>query len=206
MDTKSNEAKKLQQMLESLIEKERRNAKESFKIEHWEMTEWAAHCRAYNRQERCRHLKGSRHNRGKHRSDYAISFHTFIDGSQRIKCLLGCGWEVWNLPTHQYKWAIGLRMVNTSTNTKTASEQPMIRVGFRNGQMEYYRTREEVLAKYPMWDGVFYDNQQKHELDPNSPIVVTYSDDIGDLNPIKGIQPATKMNPAEIIVAFKDKS
>src|SRR6266851_3384443 len=53
--------------------------------------------------------------------DYAVSLHTFIDGSQRIACLI-CGWEVYNKPGWRFKWQFGMSMVKKSTNTPTSSE------------------------------------------------------------------------------------
>jgi hypothetical protein len=73
----------------------------------------------FNRMRSCSHLKGGRP-MGR-RSDYAVTIHTFIDGSQRIKCIL-CGWTVWNHPDWRFKWAVGMKMVKTSTNTPTSSQ------------------------------------------------------------------------------------
>lgn len=91
------------------------------------LNEWEMHCRAYNSQRRCAHLKGGRRDWGvvRFRRDYAVSMHTFIDGSQRIRCLLGCGWEVWNKQEWSLKWQVGLNMVNRSTNWPTSSEVPV---------------------------------------------------------------------------------
>jgi hypothetical protein len=75
------------------------------------------------RQERCSHLKGtSLYSIPSPNTDYSVYKHTFIDGTQRIKCLK-CGWEVWNLPEFSLKWAHGMRMVDSSTNRASTSEQ-----------------------------------------------------------------------------------
>jgi hypothetical protein len=82
--------------------------------------DWQLKCIKYNRSQKCNHLKGNL--RGS-RKDYCVSFHTFIDGSQRIACLKGCGFEVFNKPEWSFKWAVGVKMVMQSTNTASASER-----------------------------------------------------------------------------------
>ncbi len=81
---------------------------------------WEQRCREFNRQKKCNHLKG---NQWGGRRDYAVSFHTFIDGSQRIACLKGCGFEVFNKPEWSFKWGVGMKMVEQSTNTPSSSER-----------------------------------------------------------------------------------
>jgi hypothetical protein len=83
---------------------------------------------AYNLQQRCSHRKG-----GKQKgtplwqSDFNVSMHTFPTGETRIRCL-SCGWNVWNRPGWSYKWAMGIHMVNNSSNSASAS-QAVLRPG-----------------------------------------------------------------------------
>ncbi len=82
--------------------------------------DWQLKCLNYNRSQKCNHLKGNFRGGIK---DYCVSFHTFIDGSQRIACLKGCGFEVFNKPGWQFKWAVGVKMVEQSTNKPSSSER-----------------------------------------------------------------------------------
>ena len=79
--------------------------------------------RAYNRQQKCSHLKGANGPR-QSRLDYNVGMHTFINGETKIWCLSNCGWNVWNRPGWQFKWTIGMRMFQNSTNGKTSSKVP----------------------------------------------------------------------------------
>ncbi len=68
---------------------------------------------------RCTHLKGWRI-KGAYQ-DYNVTDHTFPDGSRRIRCN-GCGTKWF---PGQPGWDVAVLMMNTSTNTPTASEVPM---------------------------------------------------------------------------------
>lgn len=85
---------------------------------------WWHQCQAYNRQRKCDHLKGHSPRDAKQGRwlDYNVSIHRFITNETRIRCLYGCGWEVYNKPEFRFKWAVGMAMVNKSTNTRTSSE------------------------------------------------------------------------------------
>jgi hypothetical protein len=78
---------------------------------------------AYNRQQKCSHLKGQigAGPRGP-RIDYNVAMHTFPTGETKIWCLSNCGWNVWNRPGWSFKWAVGMRMFKNTTNTHTASQ------------------------------------------------------------------------------------
>lgn len=90
--------------------------------------QWYMTCQSYNRQKTCRHLKASRANGtpigpapgSSH--DYNVAMHTFIDASQKIWCMCGCGWHVWNKPEWRFKWAVGIKMIKNSTNWPSSSE------------------------------------------------------------------------------------
>jgi hypothetical protein len=124
--------------------------------------DWQLKCINYNRSQKCNHLKGGNLRGGG--KDYCVSFHTFIDGSQRIACLKGCGFEVFNKPEWRFKWAVGLKMVEQSTNTRTSSEVVISCPPF---------TRQRVdFGDFKIADTTIH---------------------MGDANPIKGRQPATKM-------------
>jgi hypothetical protein len=74
----------------------------------------------------CEHLKGGVL-RSPGSKDYALSKHTFIDNSQRIKCLLGCGYEVWKnktgTPDNPEEWERASKMLESSTNKPSSSER-----------------------------------------------------------------------------------
>jgi len=105
---------------------------------------WEQRCREFNRRKKCSHLKGS--NRGA-KKDYAVSFHTMITGDQRIACLKGCGFEVYNKPEWSLKWAYGLRMVAQSTNTSSSSEVIRRMAPFAISEPRV-KTKEEIEAAY----------------------------------------------------------
>ena len=132
--------------------------------------DWQIKCRNYNRSQKCNHLKGKL--RGS-RKDYCVSFHTFIDGSQRIACLKGCGFEVFNKPEWSFKWAVGLKMVEQSTNTRTSSE-----VVIPCAPFTVTRTN---LSDFKIADTTL---------------------NIGEANPIKGRQPATPMPDEDLNVVI----
>ena len=77
---------------------------------------------AYNRQQKCRHLKGMIGGPRASTRDYNIAMHTFPDGYTKIWCLSNCGWNVWNKLGWSFKWAVGMKMINNSTNKGSSSE------------------------------------------------------------------------------------
>ncbi len=95
---------------------------DSLKIEHEDLTPWARQCRDYNRSQKCNHLKGGRV-RSSSMKDYNVSFHTFITGDERIRCLNNCGFEVWNKPEWSFKWQFATKMLKHTTNRPSASER-----------------------------------------------------------------------------------
>jgi len=94
----------------------------------------------YNFQEKqqiqslCTHKKGGRGLKGP-KVDYAISFHTFVDSSSYIRCLI-CGMKWKNTDTDEYLvrrgkrvpnhtgigWKKAYQMLGESSNTATSSE------------------------------------------------------------------------------------
>lgn len=132
---------------------------------------WEIRCREFNRREKCNHLKGGRYRCWGGMLDYNVGFHTFIDGSQKIWCLNGCGFEVWNKPDWSFKWAIAVKMVKRSSNCASSSETIVAKPA----------EPSETLSK------------KGREFRP-----YTFDDselNIGDANPIKGIQKATIHRP-----------
>jgi len=77
---------------------------------------------AYNRQQKCSHRKGAIGSPLGPRIDYNVAMHTFPNGETKIWCLSNCGWNVWNRPGWSFKWAIGMRMVEYSTNWPSSSQ------------------------------------------------------------------------------------
>lgn len=69
------------------------------------------------KEEDCLHLKGGRQRRGGIR-DFAVRFHTYPDGSQKVNCTI-CRKE-W-LPGGP-DWTEAMSMVNQSSNTPSSSE------------------------------------------------------------------------------------
>lgn len=94
----------------------------------------------YNLQEKqqaqslCSHRKGGRGLKGP-KVDYAVSFHTFVDSSSYIRCLI-CGMKWKNTDTDEYLvrrgekvpnhtgigWSKAYKFLGESSNTATASE------------------------------------------------------------------------------------
>jgi hypothetical protein len=104
------------------------------------------------KQERCKHKKGSLGFWSLH-SDYAVEHHRFIDGSERIRCIL-CS-KFWT-PTDP-DWKQAVEMMENSTNRPQSSESIMFLVE-RDGAVvahEPFQTVESLKAKYPQWDGTF---------------------------------------------------
>lgn len=116
---------------------------------------WQMKCLTYEKQKACLHLKG-----GKYRPtlDYAVTTHTFIDGRQRIKCML-CGLEAWRNSGEDFKFAYMRDLAEYSTNRQSASEQPLLGVKFGGDMVEYFHHTPAGIAalkaKYPLWDGKF---------------------------------------------------
>lgn len=81
------------------------------------------------RQAKCRHLKGGR--AWFHTKDYAIGSHIYIDGTQRMWCLL-CYKEAWKHKVTPEVWDEFVRMAESSTNTTSTSERPLMK-GTNNG-------------------------------------------------------------------------
>lgn len=132
---------------------------------------WEMYCRAFERRQNCEHRKGGKRRGWGSRTDYNVGFHTFIDGSQKIWCLNGCGFEVWNKPEWSFKWAFGWKMAEQSTNWPSSSEA--------------------VIAKLP---------EPKESLSKAGKEFRPYNFDdpginIGDASPIKGMQKATEHCP-----------
>ena len=141
-------------------------------------------CRLLLKQERCDHIKGSQKGRKKSLTDnlrrfwkewllssfsnwrnwsvetvamdkdYAISDHTFIDGSRIIKCQR-CA-KKWTKGGAD--WDLALEMVKSTTNGRTSSEQPRLRVEIGDQvvtELPHTTNSIEVLKnKYPSWDGI----------------------------------------------------
>lgn len=153
-------------------------------VNRWQiLSGWEQVCQTYERQLRCKHLKGGRV-RLNRQKDYAVRFHTFIDGSQSIKCQL-CGKEVWNTPKTQFLWQHMLAMTEYSTNSPSSSEQPMVAVVFGNTIVEEFNNSpaglSKLKAKYPLWDGTI--NPAREGLtDATKPVVVCY-------DPVFGVTP-----------------
>lgn len=166
---------------------------------------WESKCRDYNRQRACKHLKGGKF-RGSYVKDYAVVTHTFITGKIRVKCML-CGLEAWSQSGEDYKFAYMFEMTELSTNKASASEQPVLGVVLNNTIVELFHNipgvEEKIKAKYPLWNGTV--KPTTGGIDYKS-VSVVYLDsvykmseekpiDIGeDTNPIKGFQPATKLD------------
>lgn len=54
--------------------------------------------------------------------DSAVHMHTFVDGSTKIWCGI-CNWTVWSKKGYQSPdWALGLALVDQSSNTPSSSE------------------------------------------------------------------------------------
>lgn len=84
---------------------------------------WQQICQDFERQKKCHHLKGWAIKRTLDvKKDYNISLHTFPNGTRRIRCLYGCGFEVWEKSEFKFKWQYGMKMVELSTNTASASQ------------------------------------------------------------------------------------
>lgn len=175
-----------------------------------DLTPWAKRCREYNRSQKCVHLKGGRYRLGSgFMKDYNVSFHTFIKGDQRIRCLNNCGFEVWNKPEWSFKWQFAERMLRNTTNRSSASEgNPRYVVSIKGRRVDSFPQTPESLKlikeKYPLWNDVI----NPHSEDKVRVVFLDKGFDIGDSNPIKGMKKATKLNPEEIgpngLVAFPD--
>jgi hypothetical protein len=73
------------------------------------------------RQNECQHLKGG-HVRSLAFKDYAVTDHTYIDGSRLVRCMI-CR-KRWAPETRE--WTLALEMVQQSSNRASSSEVPML--------------------------------------------------------------------------------
>jgi hypothetical protein len=93
---------------------------------------------------RCNHLKGGLYRPALSLRDFNVSLHTYIDGTQRIRCN-GCG-------TKWFKgdadWDRALKMTEYSTNRQSSSEQVFYSVKYTNGKEEFL-TPEKAAEKFP---------------------------------------------------------
>lgn len=91
------------------------------------------------KQQACRHLKGGSVAGAIQKTDYALSMHTFIDKTTRIKCLLcSASWFPYDTAEWLVRggkavrnhtgigWTEALRMMGQSSNTLTTSEIPLV--------------------------------------------------------------------------------
>ena len=181
---------------------------------------WQVKCRTYEKQKACLHLKGGKY-RPTFTKDYAVTTHTFIDGRQRIKCML-CGLEAWSNSGEDFKFAYMRDLAEYSTNRPSASEQPLLGVKFGGYIVEYFHHTPAGIAalkaKYPLWDGKFKragsdetedaDGSRAEFQDDSIYLKPEDSKDfvqIGEgTSPIKGHEPATKENEEGITVVFQD--
>jgi hypothetical protein len=178
---------------------------------------WQWKCKIYERQRTCSHLKGSEL-RGPFVKDYAITTHTFIDGRTRCKCML-CGLEAWSRSGEDFKFAYLRDLAYVSTNTASSSEQPMYVVTEGKETSDHFPATPKGLAtlkaKYPNVQ-VPPDIEQQHEISIGGPYSYNEYDikegkspylNIGeDTSPIKGVQPATKMDLGEPPSGIQDKA
>ena len=89
----------------------------------------------------CTHQKGGRDRRIRYsRNDYNVSMMTFIDGTQRVRCLT-CGQKWFK---GDKGWAEAIRMAYESTNRQTSSEQL--------SETQKVRLRKEARGKGPKPD------------------------------------------------------
>lgn len=120
-------ADKIKELLEFLYLREKRQEERERVTKsrpNLELCGFALETQAYNRQQKCSHLKGAIGvpRRLMASRDYNVAMHTFPTGETKIWCLSNCGWHVWNRPGWSFKWAVGMRMVNNSSNGRTSSE------------------------------------------------------------------------------------
>lgn len=83
----------------------------------------------------CKHLKGAEGSPwgidkygGPRRSsliDYNVATHTFINGTTRIWCLNGCGFESWE---GDEKWQQALKMIQQTSNTRSSSGCEVLKI------------------------------------------------------------------------------
>lgn len=179
---------------------------------------WQTKCRVYNKQSRCKHSKGGKRKPAPVSRDYAVTTHTFIDGRQRIKCMV-CGLEAWSNSGEDFKFAYMSNLAEYSTNCPSASEQPVLGVKFNGYIVEYFHHTPAGIAalkaKYPLWDGKFKRAGSDETEDADGSRAEFQDDSIylkpedskdfvqigEDINPIKGREPATKLPDEGITIA-----
>jgi hypothetical protein len=138
----SDDVSTLRLVLELLLaERQDQLAEKKAKAESWAEREKQRKINAetfladkYQAQKLCTHKKGGRGLKGP-KVDYAVSFHTFVDASSYIRCLI-CSAKWKNTDTPEYLvrrgqkipnhtgigWAEAYKMLGESSNTATASE------------------------------------------------------------------------------------
>jgi hypothetical protein len=141
-DTPAADMQTLQLVLQLLLaERQDALAEKKAKAEAYAEKEKQRRLNAeYNQQEKqqaqslCSHRKGGRGLKGP-KVDYAVSFHTFVDASSYIRCLI-CGMKWKNTDTDEFLirrgekihnhtgigWAKAYKFLGESSNTATASE------------------------------------------------------------------------------------
>ena len=89
-------------------------------------------------QKHCTHMKGGKNHTNEQNVNYNVSYHVFIDGTRRIKCLSGCGMKWFKEDTRDFLvrkgnkipnhtgigWNDALYMTKHSSNTRSTSEMP----------------------------------------------------------------------------------
>lgn len=82
---------------------------------------WEQICYDFNRQQRCKHVKGGLHAFAPRTS---VHRHQFIDGSEKIWCAY-CPFQVWNKPEFTFKWQFGLKLWENGCEHMSTSERPV---------------------------------------------------------------------------------
>jgi hypothetical protein len=161
---------------------------------------WREACHQYERQRNCNHLKGGRLAKGV--KDYNVSFHTFIDGSRRIRCLT-CGKEAWDTPNTQFMWQYMVGLYYNSTNSASASESLLYGVYKGEVLIETFPQTKAGLAqlqqKYPNWNGKFSRQRFEGKLPPGE-----FQLENEDRNPDE-FKLAEGESPIKVQVVLQDK-
>lgn len=139
----SEDAKTLQMLVQLLLAERQENLIEKqSKLAHYQEREKQRRINAeFNAQEKqqsytlCTHKKGGRSGPKSPKVDYAVYFHTFVDGNSYIRCQI-CGMKWKNTDTTEFLirrgrkipnytgkgWKEAHDMLSQSTNTPTSSE------------------------------------------------------------------------------------
>lgn len=175
---------------------------------------WEWKCRLFNRQQDCRHKKGGVH--ASRHADFNVTTHKFIDGRTRIKCVL-CGIEAWDYSGEDFKFARMQKMANNSTNHPSSSqyfsyvvkrgkvvvaEYPIVPLGYealkRNHPHALHLPDKYVplteIRSEAFWVPGPYTNEESEYVQIGE-----------DTNPIKGVQPPTKIDDAPYIIVDTTK-